>query len=97
MLAEDIGDFQPMFFHHRRPPSLARSIGLSWSASKGPRVAWSRLEREAKIQGGGLNTGMPEQDLNETEPADIQTCLRDKLESIHDDVGMILHSCQSAL
>jgi hypothetical protein len=42
VLSEDIGDFQPMFVPLLRPSSLQGSTGLSWSASKGLRMAFSR-------------------------------------------------------
>ena len=42
VLTKDIGDFEPMLGHRCRPSSLDRSIGFSWSASKGLGVAWRR-------------------------------------------------------
>ena len=35
VLAKDIGDFQPMFGHRRRPSSLEMSMGLRWRLSNG--------------------------------------------------------------
>lgn len=43
VLAEDIGDFQPMLTHRWRLSSLERSRARSWSASKGLLAACSRL------------------------------------------------------
>lgn len=48
VLAKDIGDFKPMFYHPCRPSALEGEMGFSWSVSNGLGAALIRAVETRK-------------------------------------------------